>query len=61
MKKIKFINFIELFDKKVMFFSPKQGLAMINAFFWSPNDSVHSEMYTFPLTLRGCVREQVQL
>ena len=55
-KKLNLLIVGKLFDKKI-----KQGLARIQAFFKSPNDSVHTELYTFPpnltAVLRGCVRE----
>ena len=34
-------------NKKRFFSSLKQGLARIEALFWSSNDSVHSELYNF--------------
>ena len=44
-----------------MFFSPKQSLTRMKFFFSRFNDSVHSELYSFPPTLtyvlRGCVRD----
>ena len=54
-----------MFQRKSMFFSPKQGLARFKAFFKLPNDSVHNELHTYPpsltAALRGCVREKYKL
>ena len=46
-------------SKKIMFFSTKQGLARVEAFFSCSNESVHSvhsELYTFPTTLTVLLR-----
>ena len=61
--KIKRINFCRIVSDKNYVIFLKEGLASIKAFFSSPNENVHSELYTFPLNLtaevRGCVREKV--
>ena len=50
--KFKFINFYKLVWSKKVCFSPKQGLAIaLKAFLWSPNEIVHSKLYTYPPTL----------
>ena len=53
-----------MFGQQIVFFSPQQGLARIKAFFSSANESVHSELSTYPPTLttvlRVCVRELVK-
>ena len=51
---IKFIIFVKLFYKKITFFLFKIG--SLNPFFYSLNDSVHNEPYTFPPTLKAFVR-----
>ena len=49
------ININILIYTKLCFF-PKQGLGRIKVFFWSPNDNVHSELYTL-LQLQQLFRE----
>ena len=45
--RLNFLILKKLLDLKIMIYSTKEGLARIKAFFLSPNDNVHSEVYTF--------------